>query len=250
VNEAILTTSWDDGHPLDLRLADLLARYRIPATFYIPLGNGERPVMEASQIREISGGFDVGAHTSHHVDLTALSEQAVRREVADSKNRLEDVTGRAVGCFCYPLGRFNGKTACTVREAGFIGARTTRVLTRRVRAPYRFGTTLHAKDWWVGPYLLQSAAERDLRLTAFMVAGNLFFKGWDRVAVETLRFVSKNGGVWHLWGHSWEIEENRDWERLESVLEAASSLFAPASRMDNAELLEVGAKGSGQRKQS
>jgi peptidoglycan/xylan/chitin deacetylase (PgdA/CDA1 family) len=250
VDEAILTTSWDDGHPLDLRLADLLMKYSIPATFYIPLENAGRQVMEASQIREIAGSFDVGAHTSHHVVLTALSEQAVRREVIDSKKRLEDITGRAVSCFCYPLGRFNVTTARTVREAGFTGARTTRALTRRVGDPYRFGTTVHAKDWWVGPYLLHSAAERDLSLTAFMVAGNLFFRGWDRVAVETLRFVSTNGGVWHLWGHSCEIEENGDWERLESVLEAASILFEQASRMDNAQLLEAGTQGPGQRKQA
>ena len=50
MNEAILTTSLDDGHPLDLKLADLLAKYCVPGTFYIPLGNGERPAMDASRM--------------------------------------------------------------------------------------------------------------------------------------------------------------------------------------------------------
>ena len=30
-------------------------------------------------------------------------------------------------------------------------------------------------------------------------------------------YVIKHGGVWHLWGHSWEIEKNKDWDKLEEV---------------------------------
>jgi len=30
--------------------------------------------------------------------------------------------------------------------------------------------------------------------------------------------VMATGGVYHLWGHSWEIEERGEWERLERVL--------------------------------
>ena len=43
MNEAILATSWDDGHPLDPNLAGLLAKCRL-------LGNGERPAMDASRM--------------------------------------------------------------------------------------------------------------------------------------------------------------------------------------------------------
>jgi len=45
VNEAIVTTSWDDGHPSDLKLAELLREYDVPATFYIPIDNLERRSM-------------------------------------------------------------------------------------------------------------------------------------------------------------------------------------------------------------
>ena len=30
--------------------------------------------------------------------------------------------------------------------------------------------------------------------------------------------VLENGGIWHLWGHSWEIEQNGDWEILADIL--------------------------------
>jgi peptidoglycan-N-acetylglucosamine deacetylase len=29
----------------------------------------------------------------------------------------------------------------------------------------------------------------------------------------------RDGGVFHLWGHSWEIERNGDWDRLARVCE-------------------------------
>jgi len=45
VNEAIVTTSWDDGHPSDLKLVELLRKYDVPATFYIPIDNFERRSM-------------------------------------------------------------------------------------------------------------------------------------------------------------------------------------------------------------
>jgi ABC-type uncharacterized transport system YnjBCD substrate-binding protein len=30
--------------------------------------------------------------------------------------------------------------------------------------------------------------------------------------------VNREGGVFHLWGHSWEIDRYKDWDRLEKVL--------------------------------
>ena len=46
-----------------------------------------------------------------------------------------------------------------------------------------------------------------------------FFKTWDIIAKKSLDYVLVNGGIWHLWGHSWEIDENNHWELLDDVLE-------------------------------
>ena len=40
----IITTSWDDGHPLDFKLAELLNKYNLKGTFYIPRSNAEHRV--------------------------------------------------------------------------------------------------------------------------------------------------------------------------------------------------------------
>src|SRR5690242_4394500 len=56
-----VTLSWDDGHPLDSRIADMMSRYHLRGTFYIPR-TAERGTMRAAQIRELSQTFEVGAH--------------------------------------------------------------------------------------------------------------------------------------------------------------------------------------------
>jgi len=239
MEKAIITTSWDDGHPLDLKLAGLLRRYDISATFYIPIDNGERECMNPDEIREIGESFDIGGHTYHHVNLPRVSIKEREKEIVESKRRLEEITGRELLSFCYPYGRFNDQVISIVKEAGFIGARTTKSLTRSIKDPFKMGTTVHAKDWWFAPYIKHSLASQDLKLFGFMLKNSLFFKGWDRIAIESLDFVIENGGVWHLWGHSWEIDAHNDWGRLEEVLLKISALSKEAIKVNNSQLVKM-----------
>ncbi len=65
---------------------------------------------------------EVGAHTVTHPVLAALSADAQRAEIAGSKSRLEEVTGRAVTSFAYPFGGradYTPATVALVRESGF-----------------------------------------------------------------------------------------------------------------------------------
>jgi len=44
----VFSLSVDDGHPLDLRIADRLVRHGLRASFYLPIRNAEgAPVMTA-----------------------------------------------------------------------------------------------------------------------------------------------------------------------------------------------------------
>jgi peptidoglycan/xylan/chitin deacetylase (PgdA/CDA1 family) len=235
--KAIVTTSWDDGHPLDLRVADMLERYHVPATFYLPVERTKRGCMGPDGMSEIGRRFDVGGHTYHHVNLRTVSPGRARQEIAGGKSRIEDIVGRSLACFCYPYGGYNGQVVEEVRAAGFLGARTTRCLSRTMGDPFRMGPTIHAKDWWFGPYLRDAAASRDIRLLLYMLGKNLFLKGWDDVALATLDFVIANGGVWHLYGHSWEIDSSGDWARLERVLQGVSARADNVRPMDNSELI-------------
>lgn len=155
---------------------------------------------------------------------------------------MEEITGREVLSFCYPYGDFNEKIIDIVKGAGFIGARTVKLITRRIKDPFRMSTTVNARNWWFSHYVKHSLTSQDQRLFGFMLKNNLFFKGWDRIAIETLGFVINNGGVWHLWGHSWEIEQNNDWARLEKVFQRIDELSAQLIKVNNTQLLKMNAK--------
>ncbi len=237
--KAIVTTSWDDGHPLDLRLAGLLAKYGVPATFYLPVERAKRGCMSPDEMREIGRSFDVGGHTYHHVSLRKVPAGEASEEIIGGKRRLEDIVGRELISFCYPYGEYNDRVVKTVKEAGFIGARTTECLNRSVRDLFRMGPTVHAKDWWFGPYVKHSVASRNIGLLLFMLRSNLLSKGWDDVALGLLDFIIDHGGVWHLYGHSWEIGSNGDWARLERVLHGISVRSERVLRMDNSQLMRA-----------
>ena len=236
---SIITTSWDDGHPLDLKLAALLAKYDIPATFYLPIENRERECMNTREIGELSASFDIGGHTYHHVNLPQVSVKRAEYEVREGKLRLEEIAGRELISFCYPQGGFSEGVKSVVKEAGFLGARTMKPLTRELKDLFEIGTTVHATHWRVAPLVMCSLTSADVELLSYMLSNELFSEAWDRVALETAGFVIRNGGIWHLWGHSWEIEYNSDWERLEAVLRNINELSREATRIDNSQLLRM-----------
>ena len=64
--QPLLTISIDDGHVLDFSTAELLWKFGLKATFYIPRSNPERPVMTIPQIRELGTAFDIGGHLGKH----------------------------------------------------------------------------------------------------------------------------------------------------------------------------------------
>ena len=65
----LITTSWDDGHPLDFRVAEMLSRHNLRGTFYVPR-TADNATMSAAEVRELGASFELGAHTLAHVDLT------------------------------------------------------------------------------------------------------------------------------------------------------------------------------------
>lgn len=121
MNSRYITVSVDDGYPADSRAADLLQKYGLQATFYIPARNPEHPVMAPSQIRGLSRGFEIGGHTYNHAALKSLPTEKASKEICDGKNWLEDILGEPVVSFCYPQGKFNRETPGLVKQAGFLG---------------------------------------------------------------------------------------------------------------------------------
>lgn len=99
------------------------------------LVRSERRPLNAAELERLarSGLVEIGAHTVNHVRLGSRRLPEQRDEIERSKRRLEEMTGAPVVTFSYPHGTpgsYSRATERLVREAGFVGAVTTRLGTR------------------------------------------------------------------------------------------------------------------------
>jgi glycosyltransferase involved in cell wall biosynthesis/peptidoglycan/xylan/chitin deacetylase (PgdA/CDA1 family) len=216
----LVTTSWDDGDPLDLRVAELLTKYGLTGTFYVPR-SGQRAVMHVSEIRELSKTFEIGGHTLEHVAIDRLSEGDARVQLSGSREWIEQLTGKDCRVFCFPGGKFRNKQLRLVREAGYQAARTVELLSTRspqcVDGLWLIPTTVQVFPHGPSAYA-KNALKRFSSSVMFRPRVGLIARDWAALAKELFFRAIKRGGVFHLWGHSWEIEEQGQWENLENFL--------------------------------
>lgn len=88
-------------------------------------GIPDAPMLGWAEIREMHGyGIEIESHSATHPRLTALGDEALRKEVASSKARIEDELGKGVELFCYPYGDHDERVVRAVRAAGYRAATT------------------------------------------------------------------------------------------------------------------------------
>ncbi len=216
--ERIITTSWDDGHPLDERLVELLQRHGIAATCYVPT-TCDRPVMDAAAVRRVAAlGVEIGGHTTSHRLLTRMSPAAALAEMRDNRQHLESILGTAVSSFCYPCGYFSRRLMRQAKEAGFTRARTTMGLrTDGGTDPFALPVTIQLYPHGRGVHLRHAVKEGNLTgLSTWLAAGCP--RTVHDVIERYLTRITRDGGILHLWGHSWELDECGLWPLLEQVL--------------------------------
>lgn len=215
MKSVLVTTSWDDGHKLDMRLARLLKKYGLKATFYIApedreFVRGDR--LSDQEIKQLSKDFEIGAHTITHPRLTQVDHNSAKQEIIASKKYLEKVIRKPVHCFCYPGGMYDSGHVQMVKNAGFDFARTVgRFNFSLPQDNFEAGTTVHAYRHW-------SDALKILRFAKCNPSKFIrFLMNWDELAMALFDAAAEQNGVFHIWGHSWEVDANDDWARLERV---------------------------------
>lgn len=216
----VVTTSWDDGHPADLRLAELLRCKQIQATFYVPIANNEIKRVNNGELRTLSSqGFEIGAHGYSHKLLWHLSSDDLAAEVGPCKPMLENIIGQEVRMFCYPQGRYDANTIQAVKLAGFTGARTVRMLSTSLASdPFQMPTTVQVYPHPKSTYIRNLLRGRKLdSLQTFLAHRNSL--SWVDLSRKLFDSVIENGGIWHLYGHSWELDELGLWKDLKQLLD-------------------------------
>ena len=226
--DLIVTTSWDDGQKIDLKLAKLLTKYNVKGTFYITKSY-RNPLEKQDVVEIIDKEHEIGAHTLNHVDLTGIPISEATREIEGSKEYIEELIGHDIKMFCYPLGQYNEEIKMVVKDAGFIGARTCNHGDFGLPNDlYEWQITLHASN---GSPLMTFNIWRFNRLSMRSLID------WEIRAKELFDLAFKKGGVYHLWGHVSEIEKKDEWDKLERVFEYISNREG-VRYMTNGEVLE------------
>jgi len=200
---------------LDHCIAGLLETYGIPGTFYIAPQNVElerRVRMGKRDLRSLAADFEIGGHTRNHLRLNTIPDAEAEREIGEGKDELEQMISSSLHSFCYPGGAYDRRHKSMVRNAGFEYARTVRRYQTSASCPMEVHTTVHAcRHLCDIPEMLRLSNGSTRRAASYLW-------NWDILAMALFDQVLTSGGVYHLWGHSWEIEQNRDWDRLERVL--------------------------------
>jgi hypothetical protein len=123
--------------------------------------------------------------------------------------------------FCPPKGKYTRRQLELIRRAHYACVRTVELLSAAFPHPVA-GLLLMPTTVQAFPHGLTAYAKNTIKRGAFKNLWRYLAHGpssdWTKVARSLLDEVLQRGGVFHLWGHSWELERTGQWQRLEEFL--------------------------------
>lgn len=200
-----LTFSFDDGVTQDRRLADLLNRYGLKATFNINSGffgqegalirNGvsvRHDKLTKAEALTVYAGHEIAAHTLTHPFLPKLSDELAVAQVEEDRRALSAVFGRETVGLAYPCGGANHD------------ARVERLVRERTGC-------LYART-------IESTGEFDLPKDPYAWNPTVYYVDTDEMFALGERFLAletQTPKLFYIWGHSYELDAWDFWERFE-----------------------------------
>jgi len=174
----------DDYSENNYKVAGLLAKYGLidKSIFFIDFRDGNA----GAQIKILSDfGFDIGSHTITHSHLTKISNEQIEWELKQSKEAIEEITGKECEAFVYPRGYYTPEIIEMVKNSGYKWARTT---------------------------LLQDGK------TEFEKGGNhLSYPRSEYGGIDPFEWA-KTSTLNHYWLHAFEVERYNLMDKLEEFL--------------------------------
>ncbi|BBH18754.1 polysaccharide deacetylase [Paenibacillus baekrokdamisoli] len=194
-----LTLSYDDGTIHDRRMVEIMNRYHIKGSFHLNSGVlGHPNNVKASEVKALYDGHEVSAHSVTHPFLEQIPRERVIMEMIDDRKALEQLVGYPVRGMSYPFGTFNQQVVDLLSALGFQYARTV-LSTQEFRlpeSPLLWKPTCHHKE------MLQ-LGEQYLKLGTEPKRNNL--------------------SLFYVWGHSYEFENDSNWEEFETFCRMMSN---------------------------
>lgn len=133
---------------------------RLERQWQLPRGVGHRDCrpMDWNQVREMrDAGMEIGGHGVDHHMLAKLPDAQMRREIHESKARLDAELGPVARTMSYPVGNIDAYDAGVIAQAQSAGFQAA--------CSYLSGTNaVSPGDWWS---LRRLAVEREMELSWF-----------------------------------------------------------------------------------
>ncbi|GKX68237.1 polysaccharide deacetylase family protein [Inconstantimicrobium mannanitabidum] len=197
-----LTLSYDDGVEQDIKLIDIMNKYGLKGTFNLnsgayadegtvyPEGHIHRRMTE-KQVTELykNSGHEVAVHALTHAFLDQLPTHVAIKEILEDRENLEKQFGTMVRGAAYPYGTMSDEVVEALKLCGIVYSRTV-VSTNDFRIP---------RDW--------------LRLAATCHHNSPELQNLAKRFVEDK--IEWTPYLFYLWGHSYEFEENNNWNLIE-----------------------------------
>lgn len=202
----IITLSFDDGEIFDIRLAHLLRKYDLKATFYLcsshiglimdlPDGRHVEKV-KREDIRKTYEGFEIGSHGDNHQGFIKLSQEELVETIEKDKQIFGEYSDFPIICAAYPGGGYSLGTVSNLEK-------TTPVLFARTtcREGYLFEIPKN-------PYVCIPSAH--------LFQENIYqlIEEFDAIETDVVKIL-------HIYAHSYEMEWQREngWEECEKIFQ-------------------------------
>lgn len=201
-----VTFSYDDGVTYDRKLIEIFNKYGIKATFNIITGNHEpaanggwrtkngvlvrRNDFLTEEGKKVYDGHEIAVHTRNHPWLRKIDDESLKNEILKNRDDIERIFGEKPVGMAYPFNDYDDRAVKILSDNGFLYARE--------------GRSTHSFD-------LQGDLLRFCP-TCHHNDEKLF-----ELAKKFVDMECDNLKIFYVWGHSYEFEDDGNWDRIEKL---------------------------------
>ena len=197
-----VTISYDDGVIFDKRLIEILDKNGLKGTFNLNSGHFGKGKLRLTKEQALelyqNSGHEVAAHGKKHLSLAEVQDSVVVDEVLNDRIALEEMFGTMIPGWAYANGSCDARVADLLKKCGVAYARTT-VKSEKFDLP---------NDWLMWAPTCHHSHPQLMDLARKFVEEDTYLYYW-----------AVTPKVFFLWGHSYEFNDNDNWNVLEEFAE-------------------------------
>lgn len=201
-----VTFSYDDGIEQDLRLLEILNKYGLKCTFNLNTGlDSSSPgwMCKDLAVRRMDldkhvadyAGHEIAVHALTHPGLCELSDEEIKKELLEDRENIKKLFGQDAVGMAYPYGAYSEWVMEKLREFDFKYARGVE--------------SSHSFDVQENLLAFKPTCHHD---------DELLFE----LAERFLSLETEEPQIFYIWGHSYELEGNKNWDRFEEFCKLIS----------------------------